>query len=377
MRIRHVLTLAVVALAVAIVAPALSAAPAPPPKPKPDKPLRPQQREDLRSIAEQTWSFFASGVDVDPVTSLPRDDVSDLTGSAPGEYTSPSNIGVYLDVVAARDLRVISPQEALARADAEVTTIEGLRKWNGFLLSWYDTANGNVITGPGGFGLGPNDWLDGQLISTVDNGWYASSLVVLRQAMPQLADRATALLDAMDFGTFYDSGDQSASITAGQQYGGWIVGQGPVVFHYGNLNTETRIGAYMGIGTHGMPGDVWWRTWRTLPADFDWQTQPPQGETVTIRDPQSDKSFDVFEGHYSYDGIDYVPSWGGSMFEGLMDNLVVPETKWGPHSFGANDRNYALASADYATKALGFPVRGRHACEPSRQSSLTREAPSR
>ena len=85
-----------------------------------------------------------------------------------------------------------------------------------------------------------------------------------------------------------------------------------MVFHYGNLNTETRIAAYMGIGTHGMPGDVWWRTWRTLPADFDWQTQPPQGETVTIRDPQSDKSFDVFEGHYSYDGIDYVPRGMGA-----------------------------------------------------------------
>jgi hypothetical protein len=79
---------------------------------------------------------------------------------------------------------------------------------------------------------------------------------------------------------------------------------------------------------------------------------------VTIHDSQSGKAFDVFEGHYTYDGIDYVPSWGGSMFEGLMDNLVVPETEWGPTSFGANDRNYALASADYATNALHFPVWG-------------------
>jgi hypothetical protein len=141
-------------------------------------------------------------------------------------------------------------------------------------------------------------------------------------------------------------------------YGGWIVGQGPAGFHYGLLNTETRIAAYIGIGTHGMPGDVWWRTWRTLPASFDWQTQPPQGPTVTVHDPQSGKAFDVVEGHYTYGGVDYVPSWGGSEFEALMPNLVVPETKWGPASFGANDRNYALASISYAQNALHYPVWG-------------------
>jgi hypothetical protein len=196
------------------------------------------------------------------------------------------------------------------------------------------------------------------LISTVDNGWYASALVVARTAFPQLRDEATGLLDAMDFGTFYDDGDQASDITAGQMYGGWIVGQGPAGFHYGNLNTETRIAAYIGIGTHQMPGDVWWRTWRTLPASFDWQTQPPQGQTVQVHDPQSGKPFDVFEGYYDYGGITYVPSWGGSMFEGLMPNLVVPETDWGTRSFGANDRNYALAEIAYVHSALDYPVWG-------------------
>ena len=81
---------------------------------------------------------------------------------------------------------------------------------------------------------------------------------------------------------------------------------------------ETRIAAYVGIGTHRMPGDVWWRTWRTLPASFDWQGQVPQGANRTYQDPQSGKSFTVFEGHYSYGGTSFVPSWGGSMFEGLM-----------------------------------------------------------
>ncbi len=321
--------------------------------------LTPAQRADLRSIAAKTWTFYNVGVDVDPNTNLPRDYVSDVPGPPPGNYTSPTDIAMYLwSIVAARDLHVVKDQEARDRLDAALTAIEHLRKWNGYLLSWYDTTNGAVLTGPGGSDLGPNDSLDGQLISTVDSGWYASALVVVRRAFPQFRDRATSLLDAMDFGIFYDGRDQSSDITAGQMYGGWIVGQGPAGFHYGLLNTETRIAAYIGIGTHGMPGDVWWRTWRTLPASFDWQTQPPQGPTVTVHDPQSGKVFDVVEGHYTYGGVDYVPSWGGSEFEALMPNLVVPETKWGPASFGANDRNYALASISYAQNALHYPVWG-------------------
>jgi hypothetical protein len=182
--------------------------------------------------------------------------------------------------------------------------------------------------------------------------------VIVRQAFPQLAARATRLLNAMDFGVFYDARDQSTDITAGQMYGAYVVGTGPADFHYGLLNTETRIAAYIGIGTHRMPGDVWWRTWRTLPADFDWQTQPPQGQTVTYRDPQSGRQFPLFEGHYSYGGIDFVPSWGGSMFEALMPPLVVPETAWGKHGFGANDRAYARAEIAYVRAALGWPVWG-------------------
>src|SRR5205814_3012802 len=99
-----------------------------------------------------------------------------------------------------------------------------------------------------------------------------------------LFTRATTLLNAMDFSIFYDTGNQSTDITAGQMYGGYIADQGPAGFHYGLLNTETRIAAYIGIGTKGMPGDVWWRTWRTLPADFTWQGQPPQGYNAVYAD---------------------------------------------------------------------------------------------
>ena len=63
------------------------------------------QRANLLSIARDTWKFY--GVDVDPATSLPMDNLTFAGGSATptseGHYTSAANIGVYMwAVVSAR-----------------------------------------------------------------------------------------------------------------------------------------------------------------------------------------------------------------------------------------------------------------------------------
>ncbi len=93
--------------------------------------------------------------------------------------------------------------------------------------------------------------------------------------------------------------------------------------------------------------------------DFSWQGQwPVAGYWQTYRDPQSGKSFNVWEGHYRYPGspLTYVPSWAAGMFEGLMANLVVPETTWGPHTFGLDDLRWAQVQNRYATQVLHYPV---------------------
>jgi hypothetical protein len=318
---------------------------------------QPSGRDSLQSIARDTWKFFDA--DTDPTTHLPMDNIGLDGAPARGTYTSATNIGVYFwSVVAAQDMGLIHRSDALARASATLTAVEQLSKWHGFLFAWYDTTNGHHIAAPGGADLEGQD-PTGQFISTVDNAWYASGLILVRQVYPELAARATALLNAMDFGIFYDNSPQtSPDSPAGQMYGGFYANQGPATFHYGLLNTETRIAAYIGIGTHRMPGDVWWRTWRTLPASFTWQGQVPVGADHTYTDPQSGKQFTVFEGHYSYGGINFVPSWGGSMFESLMPSLVVPETDWGPGSFGANDRVYPRAQILYAQQTLHYPFWG-------------------
>jgi hypothetical protein len=317
--------------------------------------LTAEQRARLQAIAADTWRFAKA--DVDPATHLPMDNITLGSNPSQGTYTSPTDVGVNLwNIIDAGDLHLIGRGEENLRLGQALTAIEKLQKWNGFLLSWYDTHTGEPITGPGGIGLTGTS-LTGQFISTVDNGWYAAALVELRQAAPQFAARATALLKAMDFGVFYDRGDESTNVNAGQMYGGYVVGQGPAGFEYGMLNTETRIAGYVGIGTGTMPGDVWWRTWRTMPAQFG-QKQTPAGTQETVTDPLSGKRFQVVEGHYSYDGIDYVPSWGGSVFEGLMPNLVVPEVADAPDGFGANDEDYLRATIAYDAKTLGYKVWG-------------------
>ena len=110
-------------------------------------------------------------------------------------------------------------------------------------------------------------------LSAVDNGWLASGLIVVRNALPGARTLASSLLGDMDFSIFYDDRAQSGcnvnpavdNQPTGQMYGGYYEGVGPAGYHNGAIYSDPRIAMYIGMGLHQMPGDVWWRTWRTLP----------------------------------------------------------------------------------------------------------------
>ena len=365
---------ALATLATTVLVAAQPAAASPPAGPSQ---LSGQQRSVLLGIAKDTWSFFAR--DVDPVTHLPLDNLG--PGSTRGAYTSAANIGVYLwSVVSAGDLHLISRAEERQLTAATLREVATLKRSSGFLYQWYDTGTGAVIRNPGDINCDTETTPTQDncyFLSAVDNGWYASGLVVARQAMPELAPLVDSLVKPMDFAIFYDNRQQTACNTnarldgnqpTGQQYGGYYVDQGPAGYHNGALYSDPRISMYLGMGLHQMPGDVWWRTWRTLPPqqcatdpDFSWQGQwPAQGQWVTYRDPQSGKDFRVWEGQYTYPGtsLTYLPTFGGGMFEGLMANEVVPETTWGPRSLGLADVRTAQVQIRYATQQLGWPVWG-------------------
>ena len=347
--------------------------------------LAPAQQADLGNVARDTWQFY--GVDVDPSTNLPMDNVTFAGGSSTptgyGRYTSAANIGSYLwAVVAAKDLGLITRRDARARITATLTEVQQLKRFDGFLYQWYDTSTGDAIRNPGDVDCSTETTPTQDncfFVSQVDNGWYASGLIVVRQALPELRSLADSLMAPMDFGLFYDGGAETqCNVNAsgqptGQMYGGYYVGTGPAGYHNGALYSDPRISAYIGMGMHQMPGNVWWRTWRELPPkapgdncsatdpDFSWQGQwPIDGSWQTYTDPQSGQQFPVWEGHYTYPGssLKFIPTWAGGMFEALMANEVVPETSWGPNTFGLADERAVEVQMKYATEALHYPVWG-------------------
>jgi len=353
------------------------------------------QRASLLGIARRTWKFYSA--DADRVTHLPMDNLTFAGGSATptssGRYTSAANIGVYLwAVVAARDLGLVSGPKARADVLATLTEVAKLKRFDGFLYQWYDTTNGHVIRNPGDIDCSTETtpvFDNCFFISNVDNGWYASGLIVVRRAMPTLRHLADSLIAPMNFRIFYDGRAETHCDTnpaipgnqpTGQMYGGYYVGLPPGqgdnwthYYHNGAFYSDPRISAYIGMGLHQMPGNVWWRSWRVLPPpapfadcqstdpDFSWQGQwPMAGHWQTYADPQSGRRFTVWEGHYTYPGSDltFIPTFAGGMFEGLMPNEVVPESSWGPRSFGLADARTAQVQIKYATGQLGYRIWG-------------------
>ncbi len=353
------------------------------------------QKASLRDIARDTWKFYSVGVD--PKTHLPLDNVTFAGGSSTptgyGRYTSASNIGVYLwAVVAANDLGLIGRPEARDRIESTLTEVQHLNRYDGFLYQWYDTTTGHVLRNPGDIDCTSETtptFDNCFFLSNVDNGWYASGLVVVRQALPELRSLVRSLMAPMNFGIFYDNRPETHCNTnpavpgnqpTGQMYGGYYAGLPPDqndnwthYYHNGALYSDPRISAYIGMGLGQMPGNVWWRSWRELPPpapyadcqntdpDFSWQGQwPMPGSWQTITAPQSGEQFPVWEGNYVYTGSDlgFIPTWAGGMFEAMMANEVVPETSWGPHSFGLADERTVQVQMKYATEQLNYPVWG-------------------
>lgn len=308
----------------------------------------------LRQAAARTWSLL-SGPGLNPATHLPRDSVlldgppgSHVTLQPPSdaqEYTNPALIGSYLSsIVAARDLGLVTADQAQTAAAATLGEIEGMARYRGFLFRWYSTKTGSPIDGPRG------DTAQAGYVSSVDNGWLGQGLLVARSAFPALAARFGTLLDAMDWQFLYDQADNVL-------YNGYQVGGDYSRATYQNAYSGPRIAEYMAIGSGKVPGALWWGLNRTPPADHR-QRQVPRGTTVGYVDPQNHRTYQIFEGHYAYDGIQFVPTFSGSMFQALAPDLVFPEQTMAPDSLGLNDRNTALAHGAYAADGAKTPVWG-------------------
>ncbi|MDM5198327.1 glucoamylase family protein [Fictibacillus enclensis] len=288
--------------------------------------------KELKAIANDTYSFFEEYTD--SATGLTSDIVRLNDGKVEeAKHTSPTNISVYmLSTISAEKMHMISRKEAVLRLKTTLHTLDRLKKWNGLFYNWYNT-DGTLKT----------DW--GQFISQVDNSWLTAGLITTGQAYKELYPQTSRLVKKMDYSTLYDP-------EVGQFRGGYDVVTGKLTdHHYGMFYTEPRLGSYIAIGKGDVPSDHWWKMYRTLPKEWDWQSQIPEGPTVQY------DGVPVYEGHYEYKGIKYVPSWGGSMFEGLMPGLVLNEKKYSKNALGLNNARHVQLQLAFA-KEKGYPVWG-------------------
>ena len=317
----------------------------------------------LHTYAADTWRSMVAMVD--PATGLPADNINGwLAPGSRSAYTSPTNIGGYLwSAVVARDLRLISSREATARIAKTLDTLAGLahHTYSGMYYNWYDPHTGAVVT------VWPEDGSPvTPFLSSVDNGWLAAALLVVRGAVPALRDRVDRVLKPMDFGFYYNPDAKGGGLPglirggfydtapSGCSVVGNYRGRGPDVWytcnHYDITVTEPRIASYLGIAFGQIPREHYFATWRTLPAtcDWSWQEQRPVGLDASYL------GVPVFEGAYRYRGIQFVPSWGGDMFEALMPDLFVPEESWGPRSWGRNHPATVAAQIEHGLRDAGY-----------------------
>ncbi|WP_435017648.1 glucoamylase family protein [Tundrisphaera sp. TA3] len=299
--------------------------------------LGPADRAILAGYARDTWQSFAA---MAMPSGLPCDSLTLADGRwTPSTYTSPSNIGAYLwSILAAEDLEVIGHDEAAQRIGKTLETLGRIERAHGFYLNWYDPKDGSTVTTwPGGGPIRP-------FLSTVDNGWLAASLVMIRNARPAFRDIADGLLGPMNFGFFYDPYDASnPAAHPGLLRGGyWLDDKTFAGFHYGMLNTEARIASYIGISRGDLPLDHYYRMSRS---------RPPAAESRSDRDRfevQNYHGVPVEQGFRTVKGLRVVPSWDGSMFEALMVSLFIPEAEWAPHAWGINHPLYVRAQIQNA-----------------------------
>jgi hypothetical protein len=309
--------------------------------------LSPEEQATLRRYARDTWQAFDALVQPGglPADLIRRDGEGRWTASV---HTSPTDLGCGLwSILAAESLHLLSAEEAQRRLDRALGAVERLERSHGFFFNWYDARTGARLTtwDQGGKPVPLRPYL-----STVDNAWLAVALRMVRNTRPALRARAEHLLEPMDFGFLYEPFDPADPVQhPGLLHLGYWTDEGTFANTYGMVNTEPRIASYLGIARGQIPAEHYFRIGRCRQPWRGPQEQTPQGMVRKYL------GVEVFESHYTYRGMQIVPSWGGSMFEALMVPLFVPEATWAPRSWGVNHPLYVRAQIEHGRDEAHAP----------------------
>lgn len=238
-------------------------------------PLQHAAQRELLGWARATWRYFETFCTAGEHY-LPPDNVQTQPPTGTAHRTSPTNMGFALLSALSAHALGVDNGNGLALAEQMLTTMEQLPRWNGHFYNWYHTCT-----------LRPMPPL---YVSTVDSGNCAAALLAAANALrgwgqDELAARAQALCDGMDFALLYDP--QRRLMHIGIDTGSGKRSEG----YYDLLESEARLTSFFAVAR----GDVPREHWRALSRA---QVQ-----------------------HERYRGC---VSWSGSVFEYLMPELFLP-----------------------------------------------------
>jgi cyclic beta-1,2-glucan synthetase len=245
-------------------------------------------RELLLDIARKSWGYFETHVgSADHF--LPPDNIQEGRDPLVAHRTSPTNIGLaLLSTLAAHDLEFLAIAPMVDRLDAMLTTVEGLERYEGHLLNWYDTVT-----------LAP---LNPRYVSSVDSGNFAAALLTLAagcrdlaagnaelsEKLHGIADRSERFANETSFGFLYEEerGLLSIGYRLADNAGPGTLDHG----YYDLLASEARIASFFAIAKGDLRVEHWFHLGRPV---------------------------------VSVDGVPTLLSWSGSMFEYLMPLLLM------------------------------------------------------
>jgi cyclic beta-1,2-glucan synthetase len=215
--------------------------------------LTAEDRGYLAQVASATWRYFETFMGPEE-HGLPPDNFQETPEPRIAHRTSPTNIGMgLLATLAAHDLGLIDTDALASRIDATLTTVEGLERFEGHLLNWYDTQT-----------LAP---LPPAYVSTVDSGNLAGALMTLAEGLreaglTELARRAATFADGMSFRFLYDQ--QRRILSIGYRLAD---AEGPGRLdpsYYDLLASEARLASFIGIAKGELPETHWFHLGRLI-----------------------------------------------------------------------------------------------------------------
>ncbi|SFB67575.1 Protein of unknown function [Cupriavidus sp. OV038] len=233
------------------------------------------------------------------------------------------------NVVAARDLGLITPEDAsqrMARMLPAIAVLQQQAKDKG---------------APGGLFLGSLNSTTGVPdgdVGVIENAWVATGLAMAKQAFPELAAQAGAILAQMRFDTMLDPQKQQFYINynpATQQNSGSTY----------DLMSETRLISYAAIALGNVPRSQYFHLDRVP----EWAER-----SIDQSKYRTYEGVRVYEASRSFGGQSFIPTWGGSVFETFAVPIMINEQKWGTNSWARSHPNMAKAQIQYGLDQFGY-----------------------